>query len=346
MAKLQIKKASTDVTLYVFVQDSASTTGGGKTGIAYNAASLVAYYVRPLGTATAITLATQTVGGAHSDGGWVEVDATNMPGLYRFDLPDAVCATGVNSVAIMVKGAADMAPLTLEVELVAYDPQSATSLGLSNLDTTVGSRATQTSVDTVDDFLDTEIAAIKAKTDNLPASPADEATLTTIASYIDTEVAAIKAKTDNLPASPAAVSDIPTVNDIITGMDANSADLNTIISMLTDIDNYIDTEVAAIKAKTDNLPAAPAATGDIPTTAQINAEMVDVLRTDANAELSSLPGVSPTVTQMIQFIYQYFRNKFEATSSGATLYKDDSSTALGTATVTDDGTTFTRTRVA
>ncbi len=35
-------------------------------------------------------------------------------------------------------------------------------------------------------------------------------TLGTIAGYIDTEVAAIKAKTDNLPAAPAAVADIPT----------------------------------------------------------------------------------------------------------------------------------------
>lgn len=42
----------------------------------------------------------------------------------------------------------------------------------TNLNATVSSRATQTSVDTVDDFLDTEIAAIKAKTDNLPAAPA------------------------------------------------------------------------------------------------------------------------------------------------------------------------------
>jgi hypothetical protein len=32
--------------------------------------------------------------------------------------------------------------------------------------------ATQASVDTIDDFLDTEIGAIKSKTDNLPASPA------------------------------------------------------------------------------------------------------------------------------------------------------------------------------
>jgi len=33
---------------------------------------------------------------------------------------------------------------------------------------------------------------------------------------------------------------------------------------LTAIDDYLDTEIAAIKAKTDNLPASPAATGDIP----------------------------------------------------------------------------------
>lgn len=37
-----------------------------------------------------------------------------------------------------------------------------------------------------------------------------EALLTTVAGYLDTEIAAIKAKTDNLPASPAAVGDIPT----------------------------------------------------------------------------------------------------------------------------------------
>lgn len=41
-----------------------------------------------------------------------------------------------------------------------------------------------------------------------------------------------------------------------------SANLDT---QLTAIDDFLDTEIAAIKAKTDNLPASPAATGDIPT---------------------------------------------------------------------------------
>jgi len=121
MAKLTLKKAATDVTVYLFAQDSSKTTGVGLTGLAYNTASLTAYYVRPLGSASAITLATQTVTGAHSDGGFVEIDATNMPGVYRLDLPDAVCATGVPSAVVMLKGATNLAPIVLEIQLTDFD---------------------------------------------------------------------------------------------------------------------------------------------------------------------------------------------------------------------------------
>ena len=95
--------------------------------------------------------------------------------------------------------------------------------------------ATAAALTIVDDFLDTEIAAIKAKTDNLPPDPADAsditaavatlataANLATLAGYVDTEVAAIKAKTDNLPADTSAV-------------------LNT-------IDDLLDTEIGAIQS--------------------------------------------------------------------------------------------------
>lgn len=121
MAKIAIKKASTDVTLYVFIQASNVTTGAGLTGLTFETANLVASYVRTRGARAALSLATQTVEGAHSDGGFVEVDATNMPGVYRLDLSDAVCATGVPSVVVMLKGAANMAPLLLEIQLTDFD---------------------------------------------------------------------------------------------------------------------------------------------------------------------------------------------------------------------------------
>ena len=96
-----------------------------------------------------------------------------------------------------------------------YDLIAFTFIGTGAVPATVQVFTTlDTKINTIDDFLDTEIAAIKAKTDNLPSDPADASDIatatTTIAGYIDTEVAAIKAKTDLIPAAPAAVGDIPT----------------------------------------------------------------------------------------------------------------------------------------
>jgi hypothetical protein len=117
MAKLSVPKGSVDQSFIVFIADSTSLTGAGKTGLAYNTASLVCYVARPGVAADAQTLATQTVTGAHSDGGFVEIDATNMPGFYRLDLKDNVFATGVECAAVMLKGAAGMAPCPLEFDL-------------------------------------------------------------------------------------------------------------------------------------------------------------------------------------------------------------------------------------
>jgi len=124
-------------------------------------------------------------------------------------------------------------------------------------------------------LLDTEVAAIKAKTDNLPSDPADasdiaasfstvNATLATIAGYIDTEVGAIKAKTDNLPSDPADASDI-------------ASSFSTVNATLATIAGYIDTEVGAIKAKTDNLPSDPADASDLATAfATVNATLATI----------------------------------------------------------------------
>ena len=95
----QIVKGSTSQSLYLVALDSTSTTGGRKTGLVFNSSGLTAYYVRNGATSTAITLATlASASAAWSSGGFVEVDATNTPGLYRLDVPDAAFATGVDSV--------------------------------------------------------------------------------------------------------------------------------------------------------------------------------------------------------------------------------------------------------
>ena len=239
MAKLTLKKGLTDVTVYLFVQDSSKTTGEGLTGLAYNTANLVASYVRPLGSRTAITLATlAAVTSAHTDGGFIEIDATNMPGVYRLDLPDAVCATGVPSAVVMLKGASNMTPVLLEIQLTDFDLNSTsntvgTVTNLTNLPSipnnwlTAAGIAADAGAEIADAVWDEAISghttagSFGAKNQKVVPSEtigdykADVSSLATSAALatVGSNVTSIKTKTDNLPASPAAVGSAMTLSD-------------------------------------------------------------------------------------------------------------------------------------
>jgi len=139
--KLNVPLGATSYITQIFIQDSSSTTGAGLTGLVFNSSGLTAYYHRDTDTtATAITLVTMTVG-TFTSSGFKEIDSTNMPGWYQFCPPNAALASGAKSCAFHLKGATNMAPLPIEVQLVAYNPDDATSLGLSRLDTAVSTRA-------------------------------------------------------------------------------------------------------------------------------------------------------------------------------------------------------------
>lgn len=134
--KLIRKAGATSNIVQVFIQDSSSTVGAGLTGLVFNSGSLTAYYHRDTDTtATAISLVTMTVG-TFTSSGFKEIDATNMPGWYQLCPPDAALAAGAKSVGIHLKGATNMAPLPIEIDLVAYDPMDAVHLGLSCLPNT------------------------------------------------------------------------------------------------------------------------------------------------------------------------------------------------------------------
>lgn len=114
--KLSRKVSATSQILQIFIADSSSTTGGGLTGLVFNSAGLTAYYHKDIDTtATAITLVTMTVG-TFTSSGFKEIDATNMPGWYQLCLPNAALSSG-SSVVIHLKGATNMAPLPIEIDL-------------------------------------------------------------------------------------------------------------------------------------------------------------------------------------------------------------------------------------
>ena len=115
--KLVVIRDATSKLVNVFIQDSSQTDGAGLTGLAYNTASLTAYYYRDTAaSAVAISLADMTAG-TWASGGFKEIDSTNLPGWYQLGVPDAALAVGAESVGVMLKGAADMAPVNVEVQL-------------------------------------------------------------------------------------------------------------------------------------------------------------------------------------------------------------------------------------
>lgn len=130
MAKLTVKAGSTSRIEHVFILDSTSTTGAGKTGLTN--ASVTAFYFRPGDTSTAsrsITLSSGTLG-TFSSGGFKEVSATDLPGVYEFGVPNAVFAASANHGIVMIKGSG-IAPVLLEYDLVSYDPLDTVRLGLT-----------------------------------------------------------------------------------------------------------------------------------------------------------------------------------------------------------------------
>jgi hypothetical protein len=171
----KIKAGLTSLSLPVIVYDTTSTTGGGLSGLTHTTSGLILEYRRQgqsswtqLGVGTGLVSKTL---GSYVSGGIVA--SGSRVGRYEIDIPDAAIAAGARMVEVCLRGAANMHPVDIEIELDAVDYQDATAFGLSRIDQTIGSRATQTSVDAIDDFVDTEVAAIKAKTDLIVAFPAN-----------------------------------------------------------------------------------------------------------------------------------------------------------------------------
>jgi hypothetical protein len=121
---VKIKRGSTSVRRLIFIADSSSTVGAGLANLAYDTASLVAYYFAgDLSNEVQITLAEATLG-TWASGGFVAVNNTNMPGWYEIGIPNAALDGG-NECAIQLRGAANMVPVNIHIELDAVDYQTA-----------------------------------------------------------------------------------------------------------------------------------------------------------------------------------------------------------------------------
>jgi hypothetical protein len=164
-------------------------------------------------------------------------------------------------------------PSALTITAGAVNVNDKTGFALTSVYDPAKTAATQASVNTIDDFVDTEVSAIKAVTDKLDTAmeldgavyrytvnaleqaPAGGGGGTT--DWTSTERDQIRHRLGIDGTATAPSTGNPSLPD--------AADITQINTKLDAINGAVDTEVAAIKAKTDNLPADPASAGTINT---------------------------------------------------------------------------------
>ena len=89
----------------------------GVVGLTASTSGLSARYNRTRTASVDIPLVARTIAQAWTSGGFAEVDSTNMPGVYRLDLPDTALAAGADDVTIVVRGASGTNGAVMTVKL-------------------------------------------------------------------------------------------------------------------------------------------------------------------------------------------------------------------------------------
>jgi hypothetical protein len=110
--------------------------------------------------------------------------------------------------------------------------------------------------------------------------------------------------------------------------------------VLVDTSTAVDSVTGSVGSVTGNV------TGSIGSLAaqakaDVNGEVLDVLNVDTFAEETGIPAATSSLRKKIGWMFMWFRNRVTQTGTTSTLFADDTTTPVGTHTVSDDTTTFT-----
>ena len=341
-----VKKGAVDRSVTVRIIDS--TDGTPETGVVWNTAGIDLWYRREGAAVVSITEATlAALTTAHTDGGFLTISH----GYYRLDLPDAAFATGANHVDFggTVTG---MVVIGGRVRLVDYDPEDTVRMGLTALPNAAAEAAggLYTRGTGAGQIAQDANGNIRSNLDTIKTQAVTCAAGVTVLASVGTAATSTAQTGDSFPLVSTEVAEIyAAVITNAAGVDI-AADIIAVktdtAAILVDTGTTLDGRIPAalVGGKMDASVGAVAVGVDLSATMKtsVNAEVVDAISVDAQVELATIPATTAPLNKMIQYIFQYLRNRrsFNKTTGVETLYKEDALTSLGTSTSTDDGTTF------
>ena len=280
-----------------------------------------------------------------NDANPTELDATNAPGVYIFDMTQA--ETNADLLVLFAKSSTaniKIEPVlcyTVAVGLGNRVSVDATAISgataaadnveanITNLNATVSSRsAFNSATDTVD--------VGKISGDSTAANNAE--------SFFDGTGYGIQAASALATVDVGKISgDATAANNAELFFDGTGYGIQAASAVTTvDVGKISGSATAAdnVEANIGNLDAAVSSRSTL-SSANVNTEVVDVLRVDALAELAQgIPPATPTMSQAVMLLYMAVRNQLTVTSAERAFY-NDAGTKVSKKVLSDDGTTYT-----
>lgn len=208
----------------------------------------------------------------------------------------SIAASAITAAAIATDAidADAIAANAIDAGAIAADAITAAKLAADVTTEIQSGLATAAALTTVDDFLDTEIAAIKAKTDQLTFTVANQVDSNALSGGSGLDAAGVRAAIGLASANLDTQLDaLPTNAELATAL--GTAD-DAVLAQLTTLAGYVDTEVAAIKAKTDNLPTDPADASDIAASFVSIASTLSTLASYVDTEVAAIKAKTDSLT--------------------------------------------------
>lgn len=332
-----------DTTSYsLFFELVDSSTGLPKTGIVYT--DVTGSYVRTRSVRVPISMATLTgPADGFSAGGFILIDNTNQPGIYRLDVPAGAFATGAFEVVISVK-ATGCRTVSRQINLVNINNQVAYVPNVAAADVgglLTGPTTANTGLADVTRLLGTAwltpgvAGTPDVNTKTITAGAVNAAAIGTDAIDADSLKAdAVTEIQSGLALAATALSNVQWTNALATAIGVTNADLlngGRLDLILDIIAADTTTDIPALISALENLSAS-----------EVNAEVLDVLNVDTFSELAAPPAATSSLRDKLTWVFMWLRNKSTETATQRKLYADNESTVVSTEGVTDDGTTFTK----
>ena len=333
-------KGATSQSIELYIVDS--TDGTPETGVLWNTAGIDLKYRRKDAVVVSITeaaLTTPLLTDTWETGGFLEIGN----GVYRLDLPDAALASASGIDRVVVFGTVTgMVVLPVTIHLTAFD------LSTASTPQTADHTAGIADIPTVAEFeARTIVSANYVVVGDTIAGVTLVTTCTTNTDMVGTDNAALASVLGAAVGASisADIADLPTVAEFNarTIVSADYVVVGDTLARVTLVDttttntDMVGTDSAALASV---LGAAVGASisadiAAIPTVNEIWAKAMSDLATGA-------PSATASVLTAINILYEAFRNKTLTTATLVTIKKDDGSTDLMKATISDLAGTTTK----